>query len=49
LTQLWLLQWSQLAPPVPQLCLVVPAMQTVPAQQPFGQEVASQTQLPLTQ
>jgi hypothetical protein len=47
--QLRLLQFTQLAPPMPQFCLVVPAMQVVPAQQPFGQDTASHTQLPLTQ
>jgi hypothetical protein len=49
--QAWLLQVhaAQLAPPVPQAVLVLPLWQTpLESQQPFGHEVALQTQLPFT-
>jgi hypothetical protein len=43
------LQSTQALPPAPHLRLEVPARQVVPSQQPFGQLVESQTQLPPTQ
>ena len=49
LVQLWFLQFTHVAPPVPQAFFAVPSMHILPMQQPFGQDVASQTQLPLRQ
>ena len=43
------MQFLHVPPPVPQFPLLVPGMHVVPEQQPFGQEVASHTQLPPTQ
>jgi hypothetical protein len=44
---LWL-QSAQVAPPVPQALVAVPATQVLPLQQPLAQLVAVQTQVPFT-
>jgi hypothetical protein len=44
--QVWVPQFWQVAPPLPQEASAVPATQLVPAQQPLGHDVPSHTHVP---